>query len=156
MLTEPNQMILHVLVYTGQFDDLGDKGHAANAVMRALDWKHWALSTAAMFSYYNSCMLTPTALEQYVFIIKIILQKWLCQNSKRVNASACQLHGCNKVDGQTKVMFSSSQQNLKMSQLTQLTKGVKQEINQNEYNNRTNTCLKLITKLKYFHTVLVI
>jgi hypothetical protein len=37
MLTEPNQMILRVLVYTGRLDDLGGKGHAANAVMRVLD-----------------------------------------------------------------------------------------------------------------------
>jgi hypothetical protein len=37
MLIELSQMILHVLIYTGQSDDLGDKWHAANAVMRALD-----------------------------------------------------------------------------------------------------------------------
>jgi hypothetical protein len=43
-----------------------------------------------------------------------------------------------------------------MLQLTQLTKEVKQERNQNEYDNRTNTCLKLMTMIKYFHSVLVI
>jgi hypothetical protein len=134
MLTDPIGMILFTLVYTGHLDNLGGKGHAANVAMKLKEGKLNVGHSLYIYNFYRSYNLvllllhaTPTAVEHHMLIIKVTPCKCLNQNSQRVNVSLCHFaNGVAVTEWKDKGAFSSSQWNVNMLWLTQVTRELKQ------------------------------
>lgn len=75
MLTEPCGMILKCAVYTGVFNDLGGKRHAANVVLHLMSEKLNNGHSLYMGSFYNSFYLAT----------KLIQERTFCTGTLRVN-----------------------------------------------------------------------
>ncbi|CAH2009346.1 unnamed protein product [Acanthoscelides obtectus] len=64
MLTEPNGIVLKFLVYTGQLDDMGGKGHTTKVVLHLLQDYLRNGHSVFMHNFYNSFELSKRLLEQ--------------------------------------------------------------------------------------------
>ncbi|CAH2001077.1 unnamed protein product [Acanthoscelides obtectus] len=67
MLMEPNGLILQMLVYTGQLDTIGGKGHSQKVVLELLRGKLLHGHSIYMDNFYNSFELAKTLLQQKTF-----------------------------------------------------------------------------------------
>lgn len=67
MLTEPNGIIIKFAVYTGVFDNLGGKGHAANVVLHLMEDKFNTGHSIYMDNFYNSYDLALQLLKKNTF-----------------------------------------------------------------------------------------
>ncbi|XP_069695180.1 piggyBac transposable element-derived protein 4-like, partial [Periplaneta americana] len=77
MLTEDNGMVLRILVYTGQIDNLGGKVHASNVVLKPMDTKLNVGHVLYMDNFYNSYDLALQLLQADTYCTGI-----LCSNLK--------------------------------------------------------------------------
>lgn len=67
MLTEPDGVILKFAVYTGQLDNFGGKGHAANIVLHLMEEHLDVGHSVFMDNYYNSHDLAIKLLNRNTF-----------------------------------------------------------------------------------------
>lgn len=67
MLTEPDGLVLNFLVYSGQLDELGGKGHAQKVVLELLRGKLSNGHSLYMDNFYNSFELAKLLLDQRTY-----------------------------------------------------------------------------------------
>lgn len=67
VLTEPDGTNLRFSVYTGQLDDLGGKGHAANVVLNLMEGRLDSGHAVFMDNYYNSYDLSQKLLNRNTY-----------------------------------------------------------------------------------------
>lgn len=67
MLTEPDGLILRFLIYTGQLDIIGGKGHAQKVVLELMRGKLCQGHSVYMDNFYNSFDLAKNLLDQKTY-----------------------------------------------------------------------------------------
>lgn len=75
VLTKPDGTILKFSVYTGQLNDFGDKGHAANVVLNLMDGRLDVGHAVYVDKYYNS----------YDLLVKLLHHQTYCTGTLRVD-----------------------------------------------------------------------
>jgi hypothetical protein len=98
VLTEPDGTILKFAVYTGQLDDHGGKGHAANVVLSLMEDYLDVGHSVYMDNYYNSFDLA----------VKLLNRNTYCTGTLRVDRKNTPIEVKNKQSKKGETVFQCS------------------------------------------------